>query len=233
LIGLYYYLKQFSWSTEVLNVLSAIMSTEILVVGLYKQGKELQEILIWLLITDAVNISIDLLVFYGFLKSKSFIISLIKIFAKWSKGLISDIKKLIKERREPVNNSFPIKEINDHFNGMTDKPSKINIFIVNLIKKFIQGVIILINKYNPFKRINNQLNEIKNNPSKFGLLAIYLISICPRIPPWPPFPGGVAIAIFLIRYNKYGYIAWIALGCGIITRHAFTIGSVFGISSFF
>jgi len=190
IISSFFFLKQFSWGDEIINVFFAIMSTEAVVLRLKEQEKAIQEIIIWLLITDAVNITIDIIIVFSLLKWNLFT-SIIRIFSSWLRALVHEVKKLIK------------------------------------------GQNVELNDFNPLHKINTRLNGIKNKPSKVGLLTIYFLGVWPRFPPWPGVPGGVSIGVLVIKYNTYGYKAWITLGCGIITRHAVTIGSIYGISSIF
>lgn len=83
---------------------------------------------------------------------------------------------------------------------------------------------------NVIKKIQSWISYIIKNPQNVGIIGIYVLGLLPRI---PPFPGFVAIAIMIIRYNKYGFLHWCSLALGILTRHLIVIAILFGISSIF
>lgn len=77
----------------------------------------------------------------------------------------------------------------------------------------------------------NHINGYKKNPTKAGYGAIFILSVAPRIP-FLVF-GGVSIAIFIIRYNKFDYRAWLVLILAITIRTSVWLAMMYGIISFF
>jgi len=83
--------------------------------------------------------------------------------------------------------------------------------------------------YIPFDVVRNHINDIKKNPSKVGLGGVMILAAIPRLPFM--IVGGVSLGVFIIKYNRLGYLGWIALGIGIIGRTSFWLGSLYGVGS--
>lgn len=86
------------------------------------------------------------------------------------------------------------------------------------------------NGMNTLTRIKNHMNGLKANPTKAGLWTVYFLCLAPRI---PPLPGGVSIAVLIIKYNNMGWRGWFVLGLGILSHMSYVLGSIYGFSSLF
>lgn len=84
---------------------------------------------------------------------------------------------------------------------------------------------------NPFDYVQDRINGIKHNPSKAGYGAIAFLGLMPRVPFF--IIGGVSVAVFIIRFKKYGLKAWLIMFGAIIVRTAIWLGSLYGLFSIF
>jgi len=78
---------------------------------------------------------------------------------------------------------------------------------------------------------NRKLEDYKKNPTKAGYSAIFLLSLMPRIPLM--VVGGVSIAVFIIRYNRFDYRGWLTLFLGMGLRTIIWLSSMYGLISIF
>lgn len=81
-----------------------------------------------------------------------------------------------------------------------------------------------------FGKFKDRLNGYAINPSKAGLWTVFFLALLPRI---PFLPGGVGIAVLIIRYNKLGWRGALCLALGICVHASYVLGSIYGVSSLY
>lgn len=83
------------------------------------------------------------------------------------------------------------------------------------------------------EHFQNKLNHIANNPSKAGLFTVFWLCLIPKPIPIPGFPGGVGIAVLVVRYNKYGFRGWMTISIATLIRTFGVLGIYYAVAHFF
>lgn len=103
-------------------------------------------------------------------------------------------------------------------------------------KAFVRDVKFIVRRFwkngtigtsNAIGKFRDKINGYAENPSKAGLWAVFFLALLPRI---PFLPGGVGVAILIIKYNKLGWRGVFCLVCGIGMHATYVLGSIFGVS---
>lgn len=189
-------LSFFTWGAELKRIILSMLSSEIGGYRMYEEGIIISFIVGRLLFADVCNVFIDLYV-ANFLLTLKFVKTLVKFFSRLWDGFFRDLRK-VKEFVRSIWRRFRVWLDERGFLRPRAFP-KVSV---------------------PVGVIQNHLNGIAHDPGKAKLRTLFWLCQIPKFIPFPGVPGGVGVAVFVIRYNKYGFKGWLILSGGILVRTA-------------
>jgi hypothetical protein len=208
-------LNFFPWGHDIKQFIIAMSSAEIGGYQMYIEGVPLGYILLRLFLADTINVFIDLY-FVNLILSVKAMQDLLKIVGKAWGQFKADVRWW---SREYLSGAFRwVSSSKSAF--LRGKRRTGQWFKQHHCDKLAR----LLHADNPMGGLQDRLNGIAANPQKARLRTVFWLCQLPKVIPIPGVPGGVGVAVLVIKYNKYGLRGWLVLSFGTIVRTFTWIG---------